>query len=298
MRAPTGCPARTAPTTSRSLQRSPTESADRSSRRSRRGSCRARLQEEATSPDLESPRRTHDRATQRGRYWGRQPPKSKAEFFNAVTTPAPAGEGTIATIRMYGPIDSWGGWWGISTKDVGAGARRTARLGRADRAPHQLARRRGVRGHRDPEHAPRAQGEVTRGRRRPRRVGGIVHRGRLRRDGDVAWHADDDPLALDHRWGNAATCERTPTSSTASRPGSSRSTRRRRARRTGRDARRRDLADRGRDVELGLADRVAVVPDAGEAETVGDDEDDDVVVVFPDDDDEPSPRLARSHAAS
>lgn len=58
------------------------------------------------------------------RYWGSQePPKSKAEFFNAVTAPAPAdgdvGTGTLATIRMYGPIDSWGGWWGISAKDVG-----------------------------------------------------------------------------------------------------------------------------------------------------------------------------------
>jgi len=56
----------------------------------------------------------------RNRFWGEKPvPKSKAEFFNAVTMPAPVGEGTVATIRMYGPIDSWGGFWGISTKDVG-----------------------------------------------------------------------------------------------------------------------------------------------------------------------------------
>jgi len=56
------------------------------------------------------------------RYWGdRTPVKNKAEFFNAVTTPAPAGEegGSVATIRMYGPIDSWGGWFGISTNDIG-----------------------------------------------------------------------------------------------------------------------------------------------------------------------------------
>ena len=54
------------------------------------------------------------------RFWGDKPlPKSKAEFFDAVTTPAPTGDGTVATIRMYGPIDSWGGYWGISTKDVG-----------------------------------------------------------------------------------------------------------------------------------------------------------------------------------
>jgi ATP-dependent protease ClpP protease subunit len=45
-------------------------------------------------------------------------PTSKSEFFDAVTTPATGG-GTVATIRMYGPIDSWGGYWGISTKDIG-----------------------------------------------------------------------------------------------------------------------------------------------------------------------------------
>lgn len=55
------------------------------------------------------------------RYWGeRAVPESKAAFFNAVTTPAPTGDGTVATIRLYGPIDSWGGWWGISAKDMSA----------------------------------------------------------------------------------------------------------------------------------------------------------------------------------
>lgn len=54
------------------------------------------------------------------RYWGLlKPPTSKADFFNAVTAPAATGDGTVATIRLYGPIDSWGGYWGISTKDVG-----------------------------------------------------------------------------------------------------------------------------------------------------------------------------------
>lgn len=57
--------------------------------------------------------------TGQNRHWGKlTPPKSKAEFFDAVTTPAPSGEGNIATIRLYGPIDSWGGWWGISASDV------------------------------------------------------------------------------------------------------------------------------------------------------------------------------------
>ncbi|TFD09814.1 peptidase [Cryobacterium sp. TMT1-21] len=56
----------------------------------------------------------------KNRYWGDAAlPTSKAEFFNAITTPASAGDGTVATIRMYGPIDSYGGFWGISTKDMG-----------------------------------------------------------------------------------------------------------------------------------------------------------------------------------
>ncbi|WP_295035519.1 head maturation protease, ClpP-related [uncultured Microbacterium sp.] len=54
------------------------------------------------------------------RYWGSQAlPKSKTEFFNAVTTPGGSGDSTIATIRLYGPIDSWGGYWGVSAQDVG-----------------------------------------------------------------------------------------------------------------------------------------------------------------------------------
>lgn len=55
------------------------------------------------------------------RYWGNASrPKTKTEFFNAVTTPSPSGDGKVATIRIYGPIDSWGGWWGVSAKDVAA----------------------------------------------------------------------------------------------------------------------------------------------------------------------------------
>lgn len=29
----------------------------------------------------------------------------------------PAVDGTIATLRLYDPIDSWGGWWGVSAKE-------------------------------------------------------------------------------------------------------------------------------------------------------------------------------------
>lgn len=55
------------------------------------------------------------------RFWGSQAvPKTKREFFDAVVAPKPSGDAPeIATIRLYGPIDSWGGFWGISAKDVG-----------------------------------------------------------------------------------------------------------------------------------------------------------------------------------
>src|SRR5690554_544560 len=55
------------------------------------------------------------------RFWGsRDVPKTKREFFDAVVAPPPQGDAPeIATIRLYGPIDSWGGYWGISAKDVG-----------------------------------------------------------------------------------------------------------------------------------------------------------------------------------
>jgi ATP-dependent protease ClpP protease subunit len=69
------------------------------------------------------------------RYWGdRRPPKNRADMFSVAVSPrnattddpdpdtAPAeptqSVGSVATIRLYGPIDSWGGWWGISAADV------------------------------------------------------------------------------------------------------------------------------------------------------------------------------------
>lgn len=63
-----------------------------------------------------------EESTHKGnRYWSTmEPPKAKVEFFSAVTAPTSAGgDASVATIRMYGPIDSWGGMWGISTEDIG-----------------------------------------------------------------------------------------------------------------------------------------------------------------------------------
>lgn len=67
------------------------------------------------------------------RYWGdRQPPKNRSDMFStsirsaaaAGDAPSSSGEtstsGSVATMRIYGPIDSWGGFWGISAGDVSA----------------------------------------------------------------------------------------------------------------------------------------------------------------------------------
>ena len=51
------------------------------------------------------------------RYWGNlKPPTSKTEFFDAITTPAPAGDGTVATLaNVFGwAFALWGiglYWW-------------------------------------------------------------------------------------------------------------------------------------------------------------------------------------------
>lgn len=64
------------------------------------------------------------------RFWGeRKPPKSRTDMFavsvrsaadgDASTSSGAAAAGQVATLRIYGPIDSWGGWWGISAAEVG-----------------------------------------------------------------------------------------------------------------------------------------------------------------------------------
>lgn len=60
------------------------------------------------------------------RFWGqRKPPMNRSEFWNASTEGGDTSSDSstadkVATMRMYGPIDSWGGYWGISAKDVSA----------------------------------------------------------------------------------------------------------------------------------------------------------------------------------
>lgn len=55
----------------------------------------------------------------RYRFWGKAKPQRQETFFN-VAVPRASDDGTTATIRMYGPIDSWGGIWGVSAEEVSA----------------------------------------------------------------------------------------------------------------------------------------------------------------------------------
>lgn len=53
------------------------------------------------------------------RFWGSQKPPKDARLLQVAsaetsTTDTPSG----ATIRLYGPIDSWGGFWGVSAAEV------------------------------------------------------------------------------------------------------------------------------------------------------------------------------------
>jgi ATP-dependent protease ClpP protease subunit len=63
------------------------------------------------------------------RYWGERKPDTKRPLLtvsrNLDAVPIKTGTaGTddkpvaAATLRIYGPIDSWGGWWGVSAKEV------------------------------------------------------------------------------------------------------------------------------------------------------------------------------------
>ncbi|MGX9348149.1 head maturation protease, ClpP-related [Microbacterium sp. KNMS] len=52
------------------------------------------------------------------RYWAERPtPKSRADIFDVVTTPSAGESGDVATIRMYGEISSYG-WYGVSAHDI------------------------------------------------------------------------------------------------------------------------------------------------------------------------------------
>lgn len=224
---------------------------------------------------------------QSNRYWGSAPkPTSKTEFFNAVTTPAPTGDGTVATIRLYGPIDSWGGFWGISTKDVGQVL---------DALPESVTRiilRINSPG-----------GEVFEGvsilnmlRAHKASVTAVVDGLAASAASVIAAGADDTVMSpgtqmmIHSPWifaiGNAADLRKEAEVLDVIESGLVDIY----TAKAGEQDWAALLADdtwlsASAAVEMGLADRVAVVPDAGESATVGD-EDEDQLIVIPDEDDE------------
>lgn len=64
----------------------------------------------------------------RYRYWGDQKPDTSRPLLTfsrpqeavaaAARTGAAEPPAVTGTLRIYGPIDSWGGWWGVSAKEV------------------------------------------------------------------------------------------------------------------------------------------------------------------------------------
>lgn len=52
------------------------------------------------------------------RFWGRTPPNEQAGRHAVVRAEVSSTESTEATLYLYGPIDSWGGIWGISAAEV------------------------------------------------------------------------------------------------------------------------------------------------------------------------------------
>lgn len=52
------------------------------------------------------------------RFWGRKPPTDADGNHALVRAEVAATDSTEATLYLYGPIDSWGGFWGISAAEV------------------------------------------------------------------------------------------------------------------------------------------------------------------------------------
>lgn len=236
------------------------------------------------------------------RYWGSvEPPKAKADFFSAVTAPAATGDGTVATIRMYGPIDSWGGWWGISTEDVGRV------LDALPESVEQIVLRINSPG-----------GEVWEAMAILNMLG--AHRASVVAvvDGLAASAASFIAASCDETvmspgsqmmihspssiaWGNAVEMRKTA----AFLDTLEKSMVEVYSAKAGEQDWAALLAEEtwltaADTVELGLADRVAVVPDAGTATTVGVEEEDpiEVVLVTTDPDEDASARASRIHAAA
>lgn len=75
------------------------------------------------------PQQLEDASPPQYRFWGSQRPPEDFRPLQVATTPAPSGSQaaqedpvapTSATMRLYGPIDSWGGFWGVSASEFTA----------------------------------------------------------------------------------------------------------------------------------------------------------------------------------
>ncbi len=227
------------------------------------------------------------------RFWGsREVPKTKREFFDAVVAPPPTGdEPEVATIRLYGPIDSWGGFWGISAKDVG---------GVLDAIPesvsHIILRINSPGGH-----VFEGISIMNLFRAHRAKVTAVVDGLAASAASVIAVGADETVMSPGTQmmihctstivWGNAADMRK----EAAVLDGLDRSLAEIYTAKAGE----KDWVElleaetwltAADAVTEGLADRVAVIPDAGEAETVGDEE---VLVVVPDEDEPEDSAAAR-----
>ena len=104
------------------------------------------------------------------RFRGEQPPTETSRASLLADTCSDAG---IATLYLYDPIDSWGGFWGVSAKEF-ALALAVLPADTSEIRLHLTAGRVEVEPDLEPARAARRAG--YRGRRRDRRVGRVVHR--------------------------------------------------------------------------------------------------------------------------
>lgn len=217
------------------------------------------------------------------RFWGSQEiPKTKREFFDAVVATPPQGDSPeVATIRLYGPIDSWGGYWGISAKDVG---------GVLDALPESVTQII-LRINSPGGHVFEGISIMNLLAAHRARVTAVVDGLAASAASVIAAGADETVMSPGTQmmihctstivWGNAADMRK----EAAVLEGLDRSLAEIYTAKAGDKDWATLLADEtwltaADAVSEGLADRVAVIPDAGETETVGDD--DDTVVLVPD----------------
>lgn len=51
------------------------------------------------------------------RFWGRKDPHGREKPAILAMAPEAVDDGDVAVLRLYDPIDSYGGWWGVSARE-------------------------------------------------------------------------------------------------------------------------------------------------------------------------------------